>query len=598
MKKLQSILLSCVLVVSAILLAACGSYPQLETDAKLDMSGKYVASSDTDLENSLGGLEELNLSKKGYHLTFSQENEAGEIYINNYAKLNERGGIREFAGKTIEKYISKDGYKFQLQYETYVKGGRIYVQMIAKAKAVLNGKDVILKKQITYQAPFNNEFIVDEDNLTVYNGLYLDDQAASEAYFFMDMFTKSILEDAYSITKTVNGTTSKFKTTVDYSKVDKTTTSLSKLTDNIIVTNKVITGFEYASNLKFGMTDSLGGMSVDLNGLKVAYVEFDDEIEFDEGIDKYSTILPNLMEVNSVYDDFMAKIESEYEDLSFGFDFNFDFDFDFGGDGDGGNNWSDESGVEISDTELINYLGTGDEPKISFGSKVYNVSSVLDSSMFGIEMKDSLSGTVIYNNNKVVGAKVTGVSKIGVGSNHLTITNYTDVIDGMVYVKIVATGKYESQTLNETHTYKCSVEEFLELIDNDMFDEDYSYLYLSYQGLIELELESLYATIDSFEYVNVEDYCLLKEDTSSGAIYKLLYEEDFATTKEKFTIVSNILNKYQLEVESDFGNTEVLIEQTSNTNILAGNYSTYSTTLPDFTNIDNFASLIGESMEF
>lgn len=529
MKKLRNILLSFVLVVSAVILSACGGGNQLSTDAKLDMSGKYTASSDLDIENALGfdfddeEEQKLNLSQKGYHVTYSIQNEAGAIYSNNYAKLNERGGIREFAGITTEKYISKDGYKFQLQYETYVRSGRIYVQILAKTKAILGGKETVLKKQITYQSSFNNDFIVDEHNLTAYNGLYFSDETAGEAYLMMTAFSKALLEGSYNVSKSVNGTTTKFKTTVDYSKVDKTTTKISKLKDNMIVSNKVVTGFEFASDLKFGVSESMFGMGIDLNGMQVSYVEFDGEIDYADGLDKYSTTTPNLIEVNKVYDDFMAKLESEYEDLSFGFD----FDLDIGGD-DGkdeeeedddlndGENTEDDSFTYL---DLQNELGNSENPKIDLSQNKYKISytdvDYFDESgeiLVKYGEKDS------FGYRKIEDLKSTVRFEFENSTGNVEVIINVDICNDKYYFKMTALGRAtingESRIINETFTYQCD--------SNNFYYNDNNSTITLYDGIREakkLGIEDMFNNIDMVIDNQGKDCDISKTAVTNGIKY-------------------------------------------------------------------------------
>ena len=403
--------------------------------------------------------------------------------------------------------------------EPYEVNGRMYVKILAKTNAVLKGKETVLKKEITYQTSFNNDFIIDEE-LNVYYGMNFSDMHAAEGYMVMSAFSKAILEDCYNITKSVNGTTTKFKTNVDYSKVDKTTTSVSKLNDHLIVSNRVITGFEFNSNLKFSVADALwGGMSLNLDGIKLAYTEFDDEIDYSNELDKYSTVLPSssLLEVRTTYNDFMEKIETEYDDLNFGFDFE-----EFGGDDDddntggntggenggntggsgNGNDNTGDNGSEEDDPENFTYenlgteLGTSEDPKIDLSNSVYKI-TYTNNDMFN----ESGEMLVRYGEKSIFGyeidelkSSVKFVFENSTGSIETTIN--VDIYNNKYYFKMTVVGSAtingETLSINEVYTYQCDSNTFY-------YSDTYDTITL-YDGIREAEsfkIEDMFDSIDS-----------------------------------------------------------------------------------------------------
>lgn len=877
MKKLKSLVISLVLVVSAIVLSACGwVYPQLETDAKPDMNGKFVASSSTDMQTALG--EKLTFSKKGYHITLKLKSDSGESYVNNYAKLDETGKVHEFAGITTEKYVTKDGYSYQMQIETYIKDKTLYVSFVAKGKGVRNGKQEVLNKKFTYKTSFNGEFS-SSDDISQFTGLDIDYESMQFMYMFLEGSVQGVLENNLNVVKSINGATTKFKTTIaDYSKVDKFTTTVSKFKDNMIVTNKVVTGIEFETDMKYSKSSTEGNTGFNLDGLSLSYVEFNDDIEYADGLNKYSNITPSLIEVNSYYEFITDLIEAEGN--SFGFNFNIgddDSDDNTGDDGTGDNtgdngtgdnagdddteftyveleeelgtseepkidlsqnvykitytnkNYFDESGEilfkygdetdiwgdkEISElksavtlkyenetgsilttinadfyndtyyfkmtavgnalingntktinetytyscpaddyyysytyntislynalyeaasfsiedmydnidsvieaqgedcdisksvvsngnkyvidltevlnaqfskydgsceknreefivknnslvkyslirkqsvlsmttdrtftieeiggtithnitsseysetepditevnyfidvmenpdlenenaieyTELVADLGSSTDPNVSFGNNVYEVSSSSGVDMGEVKELVSTTGLVIYAYNEIEAAKITTVVELGVEESELKVTIYTNIVDEMAYIKVVAVGNCDNETINETHTYKCSLNEFINIMDTDESGE-FSYLYLGYQDLSYFYLESLLESVDSIVDSEGEGYLILKEESTSEVTYNISTESStLGGLSETFIIENDIINDYEYSFESIiFGNMEVILSKTTKTDITYSNLSSYSETLPDFSNIDDFVSKISAKME-
>lgn len=308
MKKFSNILFSLLLVVCSLIFVACGDkeLSQLDKKARIDLSGEYVNSNITEIQETFGTYSDpIPYLGKSYHLTYSDlyetsdgvEKEEINIYVS-YIK-NEWGErlIDKFAGISTQE-VDNEKYYLKHVNNLYVKDGKLYVKGDIKANFKIQDSISEANCSYKYQLDFDGLYPEEPDTFFDYlNCFSLKNEMYPKmiANEFISLIEES--DSVISIKKSSKDLTTKFKVQIEEQSEESKNqykTYYNEISVSGIVEDNEIIGFKNVYDVTYDEYDDDNPSIIYAENLKIKsileFVKFEGEIEFPNNFDNYMQI--------------------------------------------------------------------------------------------------------------------------------------------------------------------------------------------------------------------------------------------------------------------------------------------------------------------